>query len=278
MYLSALPDETPLSMVNLAGSHDSATAHVAFSKWAQCQNKTIKEQLQLGARLFDIRLFKSGGVFRLVHATADCFLDESKSDFLTFETVVAWCERFLKDNPRETIIMSVKKDRGFKGPFDKIFFSSLYNKYIANNPVWFAENRIPTLGEVRGKIVLLRRCKSNAKEGRGLDFSVWKNQKTAKDRDIFKVTLNDKFTALVQDSYAVPPDEKWTLCRQCLEEKSPTATNAVVNFLSTSGAGGPAATAKAVNGQFMDYEIKNKHTGWVLFDFFNEELSKKIMK
>lgn len=278
MYLSNLPDETPLSLVSFAGSHDSAAAFVSFSKWAQCQNKSIKNQLKAGARLFDIRLVQSHGVIRLVHSTADCFEDESKNKFLTFETVLGWCSDFLKNNPRETIIMSVKKDRGLKGPFDKIFFNSFYNKFVEKNDIWFTENRIPLLSEVRGKIVLMRRCKSSVKENRGLDFSVWKNQKTANDKEPFKVALNDKFTADVQDSYSVPPHEKWEICKSFFEACAIDENNAAVNFLSTSGAGGPCKTAEIVNAGFDEYEFKDdKPRGWALFDFFDEKHCEKIM-
>lgn len=275
--LSDLPDEIPISMINIAGTHDSAAANVSFAKWAACQSLTIKEQLEAGVRFLDLRLCKQGGVFRLVHSTADCFEDESRKKLLTFDRVLQWCSDFLRENPGEAIILSIKKDRGLKGPFDKAFFSSFYSKYVSGNDLWFAENRIPKLGEVRGRLVLFRRCKSNAKEGRGLDFSIWKNQKTAADAEPFTVTMNDEFSAVVQDSYAVPPHAKWYICREVMDRITPSPNKAVVNFLSTSGSGGPVVTSEIINSKFEKYDIsRDKPSGWILLDFATKELCDRI--
>lgn len=65
MIISLLPDDIYLSCVNLAGTHDSATAYVSFSKWAKCQLNPIDKQLETGVRLLDIRLCKKGENFFL---------------------------------------------------------------------------------------------------------------------------------------------------------------------------------------------------------------------
>ena len=56
MILSRLNDDVYLSTVNLAGTHDSATAFVAMEKMCRCQKLTVSQQLSAGIRLFDIRL------------------------------------------------------------------------------------------------------------------------------------------------------------------------------------------------------------------------------
>lgn len=234
--LSSLPDSAFLSRVNLAGSHDSATAFVALKKWARCQSLNFSEQLDIGVRLFDIRLYKSRGSFYLVHSLADCYTDGEMNERLTFDEVLKACEAFLKANPRETIVMSIKKDRGLKGIFDRMFFSAFYNRYIAKNEeLWFTENRVPTLCECRGKIVLMRRCKS--RKDCGLNFSVWKNQRTSRDTEVFDVILNDECTAAVQDSYSTPPHKKWEIIKEALESAEPSEARLAVHFLSTSGEG-----------------------------------------
>ena len=63
MIISRLKDDVYLSTVNLAGTHDSATAFVGMEKMCRCQSLTVEEQLRLGVRLFDIRLYKKGGDF-----------------------------------------------------------------------------------------------------------------------------------------------------------------------------------------------------------------------
>lgn len=275
--LSLLPDSAPISCVNLAGTHDSATAFAALKKWAKCQSLTFEEQLAIGVRLFDIRLRRSHGKFYLIHSVADCYTDEKMNKRLTFDEVLRVCKNFLRENPRETIVMSIKKDSGLKGPFDEMFFNAFYNNYIENNrALWFLENRVPALSECRGKIVLMRRCRS--KKTGGLDFSVWKNQKTAGDTECFEVVLNDKYTASVQDSYSVEPHKKWKISRECFEKDRPAENHPSVHFLSTSGGNMvPEESAKIVNRYFSEYEMdKNFPTGWVLLDFATEELCSKI--
>lgn len=276
--ISLLPDSAYLSCISLPGTHDSGTAFVSFPKWARCQSASIEHQLEMGVRFLDIRLFRQRGKIKLAHSIANCYVDEKKREILTFEKVLFWCKDFLKNNPREAIVMSIKKERGFlSGSFDEKFFSALYDEYIAGDDVWFTENRIPQLGEVRGKIILLRRCRSQAKENRGLDFSVWKNQDSVNDKEPFKVVLNDRYTADVQDCYGLPPIEKWEVCRSFFEECEPSRDNAVINFLSTTGSGGPAETSKIVNCSFEKYEF-GKPCGWVLFNFVNEKYCDKIMQ
>lgn len=177
--MSRVSGDVPISMLNFAGTHDSATAFVSLEKISRCQELTVAEQLSLGIRLLDIRLFNFAGEFFLVHAQADCFADERKKKKLTFDGVLSDCAAFLGENPRETIIMSIKKDRGMI--FQEQFFKSFYNRYIrGNEDKWFLENRIPTLDECRGKIVLMRRSRRlrsfESKNSCGLDFSVWKDQ------------------------------------------------------------------------------------------------------
>lgn len=282
MIISLLPDDIYLSCVNLAGTHDSATAYVSFSKWAKCQLNPIDKQLETGVRLLDIRLCKKGENFFLVHSTADCFENSEKTEKLTFDTALRYCVEFLKNNPKETIVMSVKKDRGFKGIFDKLFFSAFYKKYIAQNrDIWFTENRVPQLRECRGKIVLMRRCKRRrnfeSSDTCGLNFSVWKNQKSARDVEPFEVVLNNDYRATVQDSYSVEPRAKRELSKKCMENIFPSEKHIAVHFLSTSGYGGPTKTADFLNESFTKFKMKESQpTGWVFFDFQTEELCSKI--
>lgn len=283
MIISSLPDSLKLSEISLAGSHDSATAFTAFKKWARCQDKSFNEQLSLGIRLFDIRTSKSGGGFYLVHSVADCYTDATMKEKLTFDEVLKACADFLRANPRETIVMSVKKDRGLKGVFDKLFFKSFYNRYIENNrELWFTENCVPDLSECRGRLVLMRRCKRPksflSEDECGLNFSVWKNQKTEKDTEPFTVTLNGKCSALVQDSYSVDPYKKREIIKDAFETVTPAKNRFAVSFLSTSGGGmTPTDSSKIINEYFKEYKMKsNSPAGWVFLDFPTRELCDKI--
>lgn len=73
---------------------------------------------------------------------------------LTAADTVNMCEIFLKENPGETILFQLKEDDGDAGI---ALFGEFYAQCIrGREELWYLENRIPALGEVRGKIVLLR--------------------------------------------------------------------------------------------------------------------------
>ena len=209
-----------LSKLNIAGTHDSATAYVAMENTARCQDKTISDQLKMGVRFLDIRLSRKGNEFYLVHSLADCYSDKAKTKRLTFGEVLADCKAFLKENPDETLILSIKQDRGI---MSRWFFPKFYDKYIkGDESSWYLENKVPTLGECRGKLVLMRRCKVwksfyKTSDG-GLNFSFWKDQAKKKSTAL-PVILNSDTKALVQDRYGLDPKTKW----QCLLMKTDSA-------------------------------------------------------
>ncbi len=281
--LSALADDLFLPCINLAGTHDSATAFCTMRKFAQCQNTTIAEQLQLGVRLLDIRLHHVRGRFFLVHSRADCFSDSACKTRLRFDDVFAQCVSFLEQNPREALVMSVKCDRGHE---KASFFPAFYDAFIRpNTSLWYLENQAPTLGECRGKIVLLRRCLRPAdfesKAHCGLDFSVWEDQKSRRKTEPVHMRMSEKLCAEVQDRYRLPPEIKWTRCaKPFLDIAVPSKQRICLHFLSTCGAPGiPAQNAEIVNAQFAAYPLCESHAqGWFFLDFIDRALCDKITR
>lgn len=286
---SCLPDEAYLSEINIAGTHDSCTAHCTLENMSRCQSLSVKEQLELGIRLFDIRLYKSGKAFYLCHALADCFTDEAKTTKLSFDRVLDDFRTFLRENPQETLIVSVKQDRGIMNRF---FFPAFYDRYIKDNEIeWYLKNEIPTLGDCRGKMVLMRRCKVfpwwKKGESCGLDFSCWPDQsskrKTGHKVIVLSPGIKDaQLTAFVQDRYSLEPDVKWSKCaKPFLEESVCNKASVYVHFLSTSHRDSGktlVTTAEKVNSDFMNYKLKEDAAqGWMLFDFPTKELTGKII-
>lgn len=277
--ISLLKDETYISQLNIIGTHDSATAYVDMENTARCQAKTIEEQLKIGVRLLDIRLSKSADNFYLVHALADCYCDENKKKRMTFDEVLTLCKDFLNRNPQEFLILSVKQDRGI---MSKGFFPRFYDRYIKGDEAfWYLGGSVPTVGECKGKIVLMRRCKVKKaykkKVDCGLDFSFWKDQ--AKNKmTALPVKLNDDTTALVQDRYSLKKEEKWQCCKAYLDAAQTNKNALAVHFISTSSKtdGSLVGTAEYINRKFMSYELK-KGSGWILCDFVTEEIAEKIM-
>lgn len=277
--LSQLDDSIYLSEVNIAGTHDSATAYVSMENMARCQDKTIAEQLSMGIRLLDIRLTKKGDEFYLVHAIADCYSDQAKTKRLTFDEVLTCCQKFLADNPQETIILSIKQDRGI---INRWFFPPFYDKYIkGDESSWYLGDSVPTLGQCRGKLVLMRRCRVwksfyETAEG-GLNFSFWKDQKSKKPK-AYPVKLSKETKAIVQDRYCLSPEPKWTCSESYMNCALTDKNNLALHYISTSVKtdGNLVGTAEYLNRKFMEYPLKKK-TGWIFCDFPTEELIEKIM-
>ncbi len=282
MIISRLNDDVYLSTVNLAGTHDSATAYVAMEKMCRCQKLTVREQLSAGIRLFDIRLYKKGGEFYLCHAIADCFEDEEKTKKLSFDTLIEMFYTFLRDNPRETLVLSIKQDRGIQ---NKGFFTAFYEKYIVGNECkWYLENRNPHLSECRGKIVMMRRCKRRKsflkRESCGLDFSFWKDQDSKKKFNPLPLRRTVGYTAVIQDRYGLSYENKWEKCaKPFLDSCRTSETEFAVHFISTAFREKGADLergAQEINDKFMEYPLR-KHSGWIFVDFADEKIISKIM-
>ncbi len=282
----ALPDDIFLSKINIPGTHDSCTAFCTMENMCRCQNKTVKEQLDVGVRLFDIRLYKNGNDFYLCHSLADCFADSDKKIKLTFDEVLSCFREFLKENPEETLIVSIKQDRGI---MNRWFFPAFYEKYIVGNEKeWYLKNENPTLAECRGKMVLMRRCKvwrSFLKENAaGLDFSHWKDQDGKNKFHPLNVILSKKYISMVQDRYGLPAEVKWEKCAKVALQLAYgyiSENNFAVHFLSTAHREKGKSlfeTAEKVNAEFMKYELKKElPQGWMLFDFPSQELIDKVI-
>lgn len=293
MVLSRLPDDIRLSEINLAGTHDSCTAFVSMENMARCQSLTVNEQLSLGIRLFDIRLHRKGEEFYLVHALADCYSDEKKEKRLTFGEVLDIFRAFLKENPTETLVVSIKQDRGI---MSRSFFPAFYNKYIKENETeWYLKNENPCLSGCRGKMVLMRRCKVWRKYEKttdaGLDFSYWKEQsgrrKTNPETVILSCDIHHSkdasLAAVVQDRYSLPPKIKWHDCAKPFLDNCVTDAGIFsLHFISTSyrkKGETLVETAKEMNTFLAEYELrKTEAQGWFFLDFPTKELCDKIMK
>ncbi|OJD11703.1 hypothetical protein AJ78_07571 [Emergomyces pasteurianus Ep9510] len=156
-WMRELRDETYLSALSIPGTHNSPT-HYCAAPSVRCQAVSPREQLENGVRFFDIRVQPqfpndpSKDNLLLVHGLFPISLNGHKY----FRDVVKEVESFLESNPSETLIMSLKREGPGKhtdGQLSRI----LRDHYAQDGSRWYTEPRIPTLGEARGKIVLIRR-------------------------------------------------------------------------------------------------------------------------
>ena len=101
----------------------------------------------------------------------------------SFQQVLSNVYNFLTDpaSCRETIVMSIKQEDYAITPPPQ--FSALVRKEIQMGPggmdMWFLENRIPLLGEVRGKVIMFSRFGGDGDgwegglEGMGIHPTMW---------------------------------------------------------------------------------------------------------
>jgi 1-phosphatidylinositol phosphodiesterase len=156
-WMSKLKDEVPLSALSIPGTHNSPTCYPALPS-VRCQAVGVSEQLNNGVRFLDIRvqpespehLSKDGLI--LVHSAFPISLTGKKY----FRDLLNEVTAFLDKNPSETIIMSLKREGTGKAN-DQQLSKILHTHYINDPNRWFTEDRIPALGEVRKKIVVIRR-------------------------------------------------------------------------------------------------------------------------
>ncbi len=150
-WMSGIDDNTQISAITIPGSHDSGTyvfnGTVYADFGAMDQHQDITGQLNQGCRYLDIRLYNNGSGFLYIqHGGAASGTD--------FETILQQVYSFLDSNPRETVIMVVKEETSQTGSQ----FADFVSQYIQRNiGYWYYNDAIPSLGSVRGKIVLLNR-------------------------------------------------------------------------------------------------------------------------
>lgn len=285
-WMKNIPDDFVLSEINIPGTHDSCTAKADFPYFSRCQSLCIKEQLEIGVRFLDIRVKVEGEKLLLVHSIAKCYKPHSPKELLYLEDVIADCKAFLKENPSETLVFSIKRDAGAS---EEDAFDVFFENYLCDQ-VWYIENRIPTIAEVRGKIVLLNRmCVDNENEeyndyNTGLNFSGWPDQ-SKPTRFPYAVSVMvrrderqpERF--FFQDMYRLKRKKKWEKAVLPMLTTPVKDFGIVLNFLSASDAiHSPHRYAKYMNKRFLKENLCSfTKYGWIIFDFPTEKECKKVV-
>lgn len=169
-----------LDELSIPGTHDSSTCSVdndtePQTSLAKCQQDYIPTQLLEGIRYFDIRLGKNNdkGDPGIDHGI--CYLLKKDGGFIHLSDVIGYFKTFLNENPSEALIMLVS--RGNDEATDESVTTAFANVMDNNSNLFYTSSHVPTLNEVRGKIVLLRRFKlaGDSVDGHtwGLDLTEW---------------------------------------------------------------------------------------------------------
>jgi len=279
-WMAALDDDLPLSEVVLPGTHDSATKYVQLAFFSKCQAKDIAAQLEAGFRYLDIRVGGDmEGRFTLLHGFASCKTGAAPwSGQLYLNEVVSACTAFLDAHPTETVVFAVKLEAGDAGRL----FVNAFDSWLQSGPgagYWLLADRIPAVGEARGRLVLLRRWDvADAAEQAGLPL-LWAKQ-NAND-DVSRnaaVEDNGSYTLYVQDRYKYGTEDKWNAFLAGMAAGETGADALSIHFLSTNGTaayGHPYKYASALNPRLAalsEAELR----GWIVVDFATAPLAAHI--
>ena len=227
-WMQRLPSSTSLAQLSIPGTHDSMARDGGPAVWTQSLSLLI--QLMVGVRFLDIRCRHFNDDLPIHH---DSFYQNANFDDVLLTTI-----SFLDSHPSETVLMRVKEEYDASG--NTRSFSEQVQISLNRHPGRFwTQNRIPTLGESRGKIVILDNFAGGAMgiawHGNGIDL---------------------------EDNWSAGEDEKWNYVRTHLDTaRDSTGSPAMfITFSSftTSPAQAPRELARKMNPKLHSYVRENR--------------------
>jgi len=271
-WLAGLSDDTPISRINIPGTHDTAaidTRNPPTNPYA-CQRISVTTQLEGGIRLLDVRLKVSTSAgkytFLTCHGNIGGWL--GLNEFQCFPSLLDECGAFLKRQNTEAILMSLKIDdwNGCDNHKEDVLaaLSDLLEQY-ARCPPEAIGTSIPTLGQIRGKMLCFNRINEHFALGIPIHW-------TDNTSGALACRSGRGYDIFVQDQYKDLPSSdavsrKLALVTSAFGEK--TDENIVWNFASATvyGVGGVYIMRELLE-KFGEKTARNRYQqfGWVLFD------------
>lgn len=261
-WLKNVDDNAKITEVSLPGTHDSGATHSIADVAGKCQDISIKTQLEIGVRFFDLRLQLVNDEFKIVHS----FVDQN----LKFSAVLEDLYSFIKENSSEYLIISIKEEAS---PVNSTlwFDEALIRDFEEYKDVFMInENKLPeTVKEARGKIYLLSRFSGDI--GIPAHYG-WADDCSFEFDNIF-----------VQDNYNIQNiEDKKSDILNAINYANSNKNKLVLNFTSCYlDPGFPPSyagtAALAINPWFLETikETKDK-LGIIVADFITESLAKAI--
>ncbi|MEH1941725.1 MAG: phosphatidylinositol-specific phospholipase C domain-containing protein [Nostoc sp.] len=290
-WMDKLSDSKKISKINIPGTHETCAL---YGIGAICQDRTLIEQLEAGIRFIDIRCRHFDNNFAIHH-------DKVYQNLNFHEGVRDVCIEFLKANPSEFIVMLIKPE--YEETNNTRTFQETFDSYIeGNEEFWYFDDRIPTVKEVRGKIVLLSRFGGN----KGIDalpwadnatFDIVKNGGTLKIQDEYKFnffiddTIGDSVLTGIGDilspqniavGIGLMISSKWEKITNLLDRsKSDASDNWYINYTSAWSINGFSGVfANSINPQVYDYlgaENFSNRLGTFAMDFPDNNMINRII-
>ncbi len=264
-WMKKLPDRKGLSLISIPGTHDSATYKARGS--VRTQTWSITKQLVAGVRFLDIRTRRTGKSFAIHHGAF--FVD------MMFGSVMDEVTAFLQKHPKEVILMRVKGNETTAAP-NSSSIKDIWNAYMKqyDRYVYKGSNTLPTLGQARGKIVVLRDGLKGISTGYGVQYSAQDIQDkyivmfaVHKYNSGSKVTLASKKDVIRAH---ISKARKWT-----------NTKTLVLNYLSGAGGMTPRSVATVTNavayGAMSSGGARVNH-GVIIMDYPGEKLVYRVIK
>jgi len=147
-WMKGIEDSRSLGRMSIPGTHESASTYSSDGDILGViitQDQSLIQQLNSGIRFLDIRCRVDNGVLTIHH--------DSVYQNLNLGDVLTACSGFLAVNGSETVLMRIKQEYSTASDAE---FNAVFSQYLDNfSGFLYRESRVPTLGEVRGKIVLI---------------------------------------------------------------------------------------------------------------------------
>ncbi|MEH6448299.1 MAG: phosphatidylinositol-specific phospholipase C domain-containing protein [Oleispira sp.] len=145
-WMSRLANNLRVSEINLPGTHD--TMSIASGDIWQNQTMSLREQLDSGLRVFDMRTRHIDDKLRMHHGmiAQDTYFNDVLKDI----------DSFLEANPTETVLFRLRSEHTSEN--NTRSYTETLDTYLAENGSkrWVPTNSNPTLNEIRGKFVILQ--------------------------------------------------------------------------------------------------------------------------
>lgn len=296
-WMSGIPDDALLSSVNIPATHDTGTAGVVEDaipgvSITSCQNLYYDEQLNMGARSFDIRGNAtkddaSAADVKIVHGGELWQCQEKDGSDLTLQSILNTSLKFLEKHKSETVILTVKPDAG-----STVGLEHAVAEFIkSNEEKVYCGGDIPSMKEARGKIVFLRRFDLTkeyedwVERAMGFNLTNWDDISYKDYKYAYKLYDDGKNHVYIQDAYNTYGSEKWAYISGTMKQTTgqdtshPIEYNSwVINYTSCAR-GTPLGLTREINPRlFKDEEncIDNRFLGTVMLNFIDEPMSRLI--
>ncbi|XP_061787068.1 1-phosphatidylinositol phosphodiesterase-like isoform X1 [Nerophis lumbriciformis] len=240
-WMSAIPDDRPLSEVTMPGTHNTMALYGGV--YAECQTWSLANQLQAGIRFLDVRVRHVDGKLIIHHGVV--------YQQAHFGDVLRGVADFLSNYSSETVLMRIKEEQSETRDFYGAVVEYV-NRYAHWDLLWHSR-LVPTMSQARGKLIVLQ-------DFQGPDLGMRYN--SLQIADSWKVTTLGQVT------------EKWQSVFDHLEA-APVGDMAQIFLTYSSGAGVfafPRAVAQRINPKLYDYlrektNLPNQRFGIICMDF-----------